>query len=60
MTTVSDAVPLQSAELPAVKSSDNMIHLMLTNRLFTTAVTAIIDSGLLLHKITPNQVNLTR
>ena len=37
-----------------------MIHLLLTDKFFVTAVTAIINSGLLKHKITPDQVNFNK
>ena len=52
--TVKDA-PLQ---LPVVESKDKMIHLLLTDKFFVTAITAAIHSGLLNYKVTPDQVNL--
>ena len=56
LTGVSDDIPLQSTMLPAVESTDNMVHLLLTDKLFATAVMAAIHSDLLHQKITPDQV----
>ena len=47
-----------SLQLPAVGSTDKMIHLLLTDTFFATVITASIHSGLLHHKILPDQVNL--
>ena len=47
-----------SLQLPAIESTDKMIHLLLTDTFFATAVTAAIHSGLLHRKISPDQVNL--
>ena len=47
-----------SLQLPAVGSTDKMFHLLLTDTFFVTAITAAIHSGLLHHKIPPDQVNL--
>ena len=44
--------------LPVVERTDDMIYLLLTDKLFVTAITAAIHSGLLNYKITPDQVNL--
>ena len=44
--------------LPAVESKDKMIHLLLTDKLFATGITAAIHSDLLNYKITPDKVNL--
>ena len=50
--TVRDA-PLQ---LPAIESKDKMMHLLLTDKFFATAITATIHSGLLNYKVTPDLV----
>ena len=54
-----DDIPLQSVVhvLPTIENTDKMIHLILTDKLFTTALTEAIHSGLLNHKLTPDQVN---
>ena len=59
LTTMSDDIPLQSAVhvLPAIENTDQMIHLLFTDKLFATALTEAIHSGLLNYKITPDQVN---
>ena len=59
LTTMSDEIPLQSVihVLPNIENTDQMIHLLFTDKLFTTALTEAIHSSLLNYKITPNQVN---
>ena len=61
LTTMSDDIPLQSLVhvLPTLESTDKMIHLMLTDKFFSTAITAATHSGVLHHKITPDQVKLS-
>ena len=54
---MSDDTLLQSVVLPAVETTDNMIHLLLTDKFIASAVTAAINSGHLHHKITADQVN---
>ena len=44
--------------LPSIDSTDNMVHLLLTDKFFATVITAAIDSGQLNYKVTPDQVNL--
>ena len=60
LTTMSDDIPLQSVVhmLPAIENTDHMIHLLLNDKLFTTALTEAIHSGHLNYKITPDKVNL--
>ena len=48
--------PLQ---LPTIESTNKMMHLLLTDKFFATVVTAVIHSGRLHHRITPDQVNLS-
>ena len=43
--------------LPAIESTDNMIHLLLTDKLFATGVMDAINCGLLNYTITPDKVN---
>ena len=58
VSTASDDIPLQSVVLPAVENTDKMIHLLLTDKVFVTAITAAIHSGLLHYTITADQVNI--
>ena len=60
LTTASDDSLSQSVVhvLPAVENTDNMIHLLLTDKLFATAVMDAINCGLLNYNITPDKVNL--
>ena len=56
---MSGDTPLQSSiVLPAVESTDKMIHLLLTDKFFATGVMATIHSGLLHYTINPDQVHL--
>ena len=54
----SDNLLQSSIVLPAVEDNDKMIHLLLTDKFFATAVMAAIHSGLLYYKLNPDQVNL--
>ena len=53
---MNDDVSITPVQLPDVSSTDKMIYLLLTPKLFGSTITAAIHSGILHHKVTPNTV----
>jgi len=43
-------------QLPDVSSTDKMTYLLLTPKIFGSAITSAIQSGVLHHKVTPDMV----
>jgi len=53
---VNDKVLTTPVQLPDVSSADKMTYLLLTPKLFGSAITAAIQSGVLHYKVTPDVV----
>ena len=53
---MNDDVSTPPVQLPDVSSTDKMIYLLLTPKLFGSAITAAIQSGVLHHRVTPDMV----